>query len=440
MMNMALFLRVVPIFARAFLGVLVFSQHVKKRSAFWLRYALCFLGGAFLSYLIALLTDAIGPEMNGMVSSFLRMAAVFVLVNAGSFICFSGSIWTIMLIAASGYAIQDLAGHLKALVLLAGGWTSSGVGIAVNTAIDITLMLVIFFFIWRMLRDHGGNGEEYLDNRYKALLSLSVMLICLGMGRLTNGNPDRNTLAQIAENIYAILVSGLLLLSVYGSSARAKLTHDVGALREMMHLQRVQFESNRENVQLVNEKYHDINKLLSSLTLHVPEKQIENLRTEISSYDAQTHTGNEALDVVLTERRLHCNARNIELTIMADGQILSFMEELDIYALFSNLLSNAIEAVEKLPKDMERFIILKVSQSGNMVTIHEENPCAGEIAFENGLPQTTNDPEWHGFGMRSMERVAEKYGGTLTVMQKESLFLADILLFSPEKPVQSISL
>ena len=345
-----------------------------------------------------------------------------------------------MLIAASGYAIQDLAGHLKALVLLAGGWTSSGVGIAVNTAIDITLMLVIFFFIWRMLRDHGGNGEEYLDNRYKALLSLSVMLICLGMGRLTNGNPDRNTLAQIAENIYAILVSGLLLLSVYGSSARAKLTHDVGALREMMHLQRVQFESNRENVQLVNEKYHDINKLLSSLTLHVPEKQIENLRTEISSYDAQTHTGNEALDVVLTERRLHCNARNIELTIMADGQILSFMEELDIYALFSNLLSNAIEAVEKLPKDMERFIILKVSQSGNMVTIHEENPCAGEIAFENGLPQTTNDPEWHGFGMRSMERVAEKYGGTLTVMQKESLFLADILLFSPEKPVQSISL
>lgn len=46
-----------------------------------------------------------------------------------------------------------------------------------------------------------------------------------------------------------------------------------------------------------------------------------------------------------------------------------------------------------------------------MVTIHAENPCVGTVEFRDGLPKSHRDPNYHGFGMRSMERIAEKYGG-----------------------------
>lgn len=111
----------------------------------------------------------------------------------------------------------------------------------------------------------------------------------------------------------------------------------------------------------------------------------------------------------------------------------SFVEELDLYSLFQNALTNAINAVSALPEGVERFISLSSVRDGNMLTIHMENPCEDDIAFVDGLPQTKNDPDWHGFGMKSMNRIAEKYNGMLTAEQRGKMFFLDILLLDPEQ-------
>ena len=68
----------------------------------------------------------------------------------------------------------------------------------------------------------------------------------------------------------------------------------------------------------------------------------------ISIYDSMLKTGNEALDVIFAEKSLVCRKNDIKLNCMIDGAKLSFMENTDIYALFGNLMDNAIEAIEKL--------------------------------------------------------------------------------------------
>ena len=125
--------------------------------------------------------------------------------------------------------------------------------------------------------------------------------------------------------------------------------------------------------------------------------------------------------------------RGIVLTCSLGMTDFSFVEELDLYSLFQNALTNAINAVSALPEGVERFISLSSVRDGNMLTIHMENPCEDDIDFVDGLPQTREDPDWHGFGMKSMTRVAEKYGGMLTVEQRGRLFLLDILLLAPER-------
>ena len=52
----------------------------------------------------------------------------------------------------------------------------------------------------------------------------------------------------------------------------------------------------------------------------------------------------------------------------------------------------------------------------------------GEIIFEDGLPQTLKDKEWHGFGMKSMNRIVSSYGGVMTVTAKDGLFSLDMLM------------
>jgi hypothetical protein len=50
----------------------------------------------------------------------------------------------------------------------------------------------------------------------------------------------------------------------------------------------------------------------------------------------------------------------------------------------------------------------------------------------DGLPVTdkTEEEGFHGFGMKSMRLLAQKYGGTMLVRQEEDLFVLTIRLFA----------
>ena len=64
-----------------------------------------------------------------------------------------------------------------------------------------------------------------------------------------------------------------------------------------------------------------------------------------------------------------------------------------------------------------------------MVSAHFENYYAGELDFDDGLPLTTkSDKRYHGFGMKSIKMLAEKYGGYVSVKAEDGVFNLNILL------------
>lgn len=118
---------------------------------------------------------------------------------------------------------------------------------------------------------------------------------------------------------------------------------------------------------------------------------------------------------------------------MVDGSVLDFLSTTDVYALFGNLLDNAIESVMKEPDEEKRIISISVSCRNQGSYIHVENYCAEQVAFENGLPLTTKmDTAYHGFGVRSIKYIVDKYKGTLLMREDKNRFLVDIL-FYPEQ-------
>lgn len=79
-------------------------------------------------------------------------------------------------------------------------------------------------------------------------------------------------------------------------------------------------------------------------------------------YDNIYQTGNDALDLVLTEKSLLCDEYNIKLSSMIEGLALDFMHTTDVYALFGNLLDNAIESVMKEPDEEKRIISIQMAR------------------------------------------------------------------------------
>lgn len=65
----------------------------------------------------------------------------------------------------------------------------------------------------------------------------------------------------------------------------------------------------------------------------------------------------------------------------------------------------------------------------DIVGITVENYCAQPSVFSDGLPVTSKkDRNYHGFGMKSMRYIAEKYGGSLIVSQENEKFVLAIVL------------
>ena len=63
-----------------------------------------------------------------------------------------------------------------------------------------------------------------------------------------------------------------------------------------------------------------------------------------------------------------------------------------------------------------------------MLFIQSDNYYAGELSFKDGLPQTTKeDSNWHGFGLRSIKLIVQKYGGELTTYVEDDIFHLSIL-------------
>ena len=107
------------------------------------------------------------------------------------------------------------------------------------------------------------------------------------------------------------------------------------------------------------------------------------------------------------------------------------MDKTDIYALFGNLIDNAMEAVTKLADAEKRIIDLTVRGGGdNMVAISVSNYFDGNLVTDvDGLPATTKgNKEYLGFGLKSIRYIVQKYDGDLSISTHDNLFTADIVL------------
>lgn len=207
---------------------------------------------------------------------------------------------------------------------------------------------------------------------------------------------------------------------------------EADALRNMLQLQYENYRMRQESIDIVNRKYHDLKHQIALLRLQGGEERnqvLDKMEQEIHAYEAQNDTGNKVLNTVLTGKTLSCQAHNIQLTCVADGAALNFMDAMDISNLFGNALDNAIEAASHVADVQKRLIHLSVARQKSFVAIRVENCYVGTLRFKNGLPITTkNDKRYHGFGLKSIQATAAKYGGSVTVGTHDGWFELRVLI------------
>ena len=207
---------------------------------------------------------------------------------------------------------------------------------------------------------------------------------------------------------------------LFKKSAMEKEMNELNLLYER---QRQQYQVARQNVQIINRKCHELKVQIADLRRLQPDEattqRLDAAEQAARMYDANAATGNEVLDVVLTEKSLLCEAQRIRLNCVADGTCLAAIEPGDLYALFSNLLDQAIDAAAQQPND-RRMIDLLVCRRQGFAVINVIGPALSGSQSDHGRR--------HSYELKVARRVVQKYSGTMATEPRGELFAGKIVM------------
>lgn len=140
-------------------------------------------------------------------------------------------------------------------------------------------------------------------------------------------------------------------------------------------------------------------------------------------------TGHDFLDMIFSMKKQQAEQDGVLMEIIFEYVPDIKLSDFDICALFANLLDNAIEANGALPARGRRWIRLTGKRHGHMLNIVLENPVADSGQFKMGKNlQTRKDQRYHGFGLQSIRKAAEKYDGYTECAIHDGVFRQEIFL------------
>lgn len=173
----------------------------------------------------------------------------------------------------------------------------------------------------------------------------------------------------------------------------------------------------------INQLKHQLNAVLKD---SVDAEMLDELQKAVSLFDNGIQTGNEALDLLLTQKSIDLKHRNIRTSAMVEGKALGFMDVADINVFFGNAIDNAMEYLEKLDEE-KRFLRISTYRHRSLLYVRVENYCEEEIEFGgDALPRKHNEA-LPSYGTQSIKSIAVKYGGTVKFERFGDLFVLNAL-------------
>ncbi len=160
--------------------------------------------------------------------------------------------------------------------------------------------------------------------------------------------------------------------------------------------------------------WHDISKYLRASKVEASEGALAQVQDMLDSISCVVDVNNRVVSVILNEYVQ--TSRNCQIELALDVHVPEelFVTAADLYVLIGNTLDNAIEACMELPVE-KRKISLLLRTHNNILFYEVQNPYD-----PHHLHRIRSN--YHGFGLKNVERCVGKYNGKLEICNDNQLF------------------
>lgn len=288
--------------------------------------------------------------------------------------------------------------------------------------------LVLCILGARFFRPHK---QEYREPGMMVLLCASpvisgaVSMVLLFMGTRQEISSWAKSMVAVGEG--ALLAVNLLFFALYNHlekahAANLELQLSIQKERsDAAYYQALQEQSESQKILI-----HDIKNHLHTLDALAQQEENTQIRNYLQKLEASLGLGfrprlssEPILDMLLQRTREECSKKGLTFYCDVREGCTGFMDDPSITALYGNLLSNALEAAEG---SRGRTVELRVTNSreqGVVISLVNDCDTAPKTDSFGRLVTKKQDPQAHGVGLKSIERVLRRYNGIQTVYYDE---------------------
>ena len=373
--------------------------------------------------------------------------AFFALTIPAARFCFGAGWRGCVFCTVAGYSVQHLASVCYDMALTIAGFSGSTQVYSnaparfdpIPAAIFLEVYALVYWALYQLFARRMKKGED-MDIQRPSLLvlvALTVLVeIVLNAVVIYHKYENLDLVYYLAASLANVVCSLSVLVVLFSLLFQKSLEAELEVVYQMWRQEQKQYEISKQTIDLINVKCHDMKHQIRAISRQaaIDPAALEEMESVISIYGTIVKTGSQALDIILAEKNLYCQKNGVTISCIADGAKLDFMTDSDIYSLFGNLLDNAIRSVTALEPD-KRVISFSVRAERAFLSINSHSYYGGEVRMERGLP-VSNQAEtgYHGFGVKSMALIVEKYGGTISFHAKSQVFNVNILFpLDPDK-------
>lgn len=251
----------------------------------------------------------------------------------------------------------------------------------------------------------------------------------------TQGMEGRGiTAVKILNAIVNVFVYFLGLLIIYIDIIRQGIQEENAVKDKYLQMSKDHFQEISDHMQEVRRIKHDMKSHISSLEHYLKNQKYADARNYLNRmkdagiYEVQVINlvGNEMADAVIS----HAMGGHNGVRIQCEGVLPANpgISDNDLCTIFSNVVSNAAEACERLEKS-EKLIEMKLGCYQGNIVIAVRNPVEWEIDVDRlGRITSKEEKQGHGYGIYNIKNTVEKLGGKYFFDVTERVFEVKIIL------------